>query len=58
MFKKTYSKLIELLDNYEPVQGNNENFSSAQLAEQDAFLDAFVETKVGTTLYDFLASKG
>jgi len=58
MGKKTYSALIDLLDNYERVQGNDENFSSSQLAEQDAFLDAFVETEIGTYLFQFLQSKG
>nr|XP_002124119.3 poly(U)-specific endoribonuclease-like [Ciona intestinalis] len=53
----TYQALIALLDNYQKVEGIDEVSSPQEEAEQDNFLDLFVETAVGARLYDFLQSK-
>ncbi|KAM3621619.1 uncharacterized protein V6R79_013694 [Siganus canaliculatus] len=57
--KPTYAALLNVLDNYERVTGQAENFSSQQLAEQDEFLtETISNTELGRELYYFLYSKG
>ena len=56
--RPTYSLLIELLDNYEMFQGINEAVPQEEENEQDAFLDAFMETNVGATLHEFFYANG
>ncbi|KAG7477448.1 hypothetical protein MATL_G00069750 [Megalops atlanticus] len=57
--KPTYSAFLALLDNYQRMTGVTEDFSPAQLAEQDTFLrETMSNTEIGRELYTFLASKG
>ncbi|XP_048856288.1 uridylate-specific endoribonuclease A [Brienomyrus brachyistius] len=57
--KPTFSALLALLDNYHRQTGQTENFSEAQVAEQDRFLHEVIsKTDVGRELYSFLHSKG
>ena len=55
---KTYSSFIDLLDNYEKTQGINENIESEELDEQNAFLDALMDTAIGARLYEFFLTNG
>uniref|UniRef100_H2ZB64 Uridylate-specific endoribonuclease n=1 Tax=Ciona savignyi TaxID=51511 RepID=H2ZB64_CIOSA len=57
LLKPTYQSLIALLDNYQSVQGINEVTTSEETAEQDAFLDLFLDTSIGKRLFEFLQSK-
>lgn len=54
----SYQAFIDLLDNYENVEGISETTTSQELNEQDIFLDYFVESAVGAKLYEFLSNKG
>ena len=54
----SYAIFIDLLDNYEKTQGINENVEDVEEVEQDAFLDAFMDTPVGIRLYDFFFTNG
>jgi len=54
----TYKAFINLLDNYQNVEGISESTSSSELNEQDTFLNYFMDTQVGQELYDFLSGKG
>ncbi|XP_069050528.1 uridylate-specific endoribonuclease A isoform X2 [Lepisosteus oculatus] len=56
--RPTFSALLALLDNYQRQTGLAENFSAAQLAEQERFLmEAISNTQLGQELYSFLFSK-
>ncbi|KAJ8358905.1 hypothetical protein SKAU_G00154300 [Synaphobranchus kaupii] len=57
--KPTFAAFLALLDNYRRYTGQTENFSSAQLAEQDTFLrEAMSNTAIGRELYAFFLRKG
>jgi len=56
--KDTYKQLMALRDNYNRVQGNDDTFTPEEIAEQDAWIDMFVQTKVGEYLFNFLSAKG
>ena len=49
---------MALRDNYNRVQGNDDTFTPEEIAEQDAWIDMFVQTKVGEYLFNFLSAKG
>lgn len=52
-----YQKLMAIQDNYFRTQGNTEVVTQEELNENDAFLDAFLNTDVGRELFEFLDSK-
>ncbi|XP_076822527.1 uridylate-specific endoribonuclease A-like [Clavelina lepadiformis] len=54
----TYQALINLLDNYEMIQGKDENVDQVETDEIYTFLNAFMSTEIGKQLYTFLSSKG
>uniref|UniRef100_I3KSE6 Uridylate-specific endoribonuclease n=1 Tax=Oreochromis niloticus TaxID=8128 RepID=I3KSE6_ORENI len=57
--KPTYAALLSVLDNYNRMTGQAENFSSQQLAEQDKFVrETMSNTQVGRELFAFLYNKG
>lgn len=57
--RPTYAALLAVLDNYNWMTGQAENFSSQQLAEQDVFLkETMSNTALGRELFAFLHSKG
>ncbi|XP_029948077.1 uridylate-specific endoribonuclease A [Salarias fasciatus] len=57
--KPTYAAFLAVLDNYNRMTGQTENFSSQQLSEQDKFLtETMSNTQVGRELFSFLQSKG
>ncbi|XP_041837372.1 poly(U)-specific endoribonuclease-A [Melanotaenia boesemani] len=57
--RPTYAALLSVLDNYNRMTGQTENFSSQQLAEQDKFLqETMSNTELGRELFTFLYSKG
>ena len=43
--RRTYGLLVALLDNYKARTGEAEHFSQQQLGEQQAFLDAVVQSQ-------------
>jgi hypothetical protein len=57
--RPTFAALVALLDNYQRVTGQDEDFSPQQLAEQEAFVrETMSKTALGRKLYAFLSSKG
>ncbi|XP_076821709.1 uridylate-specific endoribonuclease-like [Clavelina lepadiformis] len=56
--KPTYQALINLLDNYEMIQGKDEYVTRAETDEIYTFLNAFMSTSIGRKLYEFLSEKG
>ncbi|XP_061076291.1 uridylate-specific endoribonuclease A isoform X2 [Conger conger] len=57
--KPTFAAFLALLDNYQRYTGQSEKFSSAQLKEQDTFLQEVISnTEIGRELYTFFHSKG
>lgn len=57
--RPTYAALLALLDNYNRMTGQAEDFSPRQLAEQDTFLkEAMSNTELGRELFAFLYTKG
>uniref|UniRef100_H3DAR4 Uridylate-specific endoribonuclease n=1 Tax=Tetraodon nigroviridis TaxID=99883 RepID=H3DAR4_TETNG len=57
--RPTYAALLALLDNYNRMTGQAEDFSPQQLAEQDTFLKETVSnTELGRELFAFLYTKG
>uniref|UniRef100_A0A3P9BLU2 Uridylate-specific endoribonuclease n=1 Tax=Maylandia zebra TaxID=106582 RepID=A0A3P9BLU2_9CICH len=57
--KPTYAALLSVLDNYNRMTGQAENFSSQQLAEQDKFVrETMSNTQLGRELFAFLYNKG
>uniref|UniRef100_A0A3Q4HL10 Uridylate-specific endoribonuclease n=1 Tax=Neolamprologus brichardi TaxID=32507 RepID=A0A3Q4HL10_NEOBR len=56
--KPTYAALLSVLDNYNRMTGQAENFSSQQLAEQDKFVrETMSNTQLGQELFAFLYNK-
>ena len=55
---KTYKVFIDLLDNYNPMYGVDEDFTPSDLNEQNIFLDTILATKVMTTTFNFLKNHG
>ena len=49
---------MSLRDNYNRVQGNDDTFTDEEIAEQDVWIDMFLQTKVGQYLFNFLSAKG
>lgn len=56
--RPTYKALIDLFDNYEGDTSVKETVTQAELAENDAFLDAVLATKVMQDAHQFLVKKG
>ncbi|XP_017334944.1 uridylate-specific endoribonuclease A [Ictalurus punctatus] len=57
--KPTYAAFIALLDNYEKKTGVSENFSSAEVQEQENFLKQTMKnTELGRELFSFFYTKG
>ncbi|XP_034726447.1 poly(U)-specific endoribonuclease-A [Etheostoma cragini] len=57
--RPTYAALLALLDNYNRMTGQTEDFSPQQLAEQDVFLkETMSNTELGRELFAFLFTKG
>lgn len=57
--RPTYAALLALLDNYNRMTGQTEDFSPQQLAEQDTFLkETMSNTELGRELFAFLYTKG
>ncbi|XP_034389663.1 poly(U)-specific endoribonuclease-A [Cyclopterus lumpus] len=57
--RPTYAALLAVLDNYDRMTGQIEDFSPQQLAEQEAFLkETMSNTELGRELFAFLYTKG
>uniref|UniRef100_A0A8C6UI52 Uridylate-specific endoribonuclease n=1 Tax=Neogobius melanostomus TaxID=47308 RepID=A0A8C6UI52_9GOBI len=57
--KPTYAALLAVLDNYQRLTGQTEDFSGQQLEEQENFVrETMSNTEVGRELFAFLNSKG
>ncbi|KAJ3603125.1 hypothetical protein NHX12_030869 [Muraenolepis orangiensis] len=57
--RPTYAAFLSVLDNYQRMTGQNEDFSPQQLAEQEAFVrKTMSNTELGRELYAFLFTKG
>ncbi|XP_053724592.1 uridylate-specific endoribonuclease A [Synchiropus splendidus] len=57
--RPTYAALRAVLDNYNRMTGQNEDFSSQQLDEQENFVrETMSNTELGKELFMFLHSKG
>ncbi len=57
--RPTYAAFLAVLDNYQRMTGETENFSSQQLAEQETFLrETMSNTELGRELFAFLYTKG
>ncbi|KAG7232008.1 hypothetical protein INR49_031082 [Caranx melampygus] len=57
--RPTYVALLAVLDNYQRMTGQAENFSPEQLAEQEAFVkETMSNTELGRELFAFLYTKG
>ncbi|XP_056461499.1 uridylate-specific endoribonuclease A [Gadus chalcogrammus] len=57
--RPTFAALVALLDNYQRVTGQDEDFSPQQLAEQETFVrETMSKTALGRKLYAFLSSQG
>jgi len=56
--RPTYKALIDLYDNYEGDTSARETITAAELAENDAFLDAVLDTKVMQDTHQFLVNEG
>ncbi|CAL8339200.1 unnamed protein product [Merluccius merluccius] len=57
--RPTYAALLTVLDNYQRMTGQDEDFSPQQLAEQEAFVrETMSSTELGRELYAFLFTKG
>ncbi|XP_059141853.1 uridylate-specific endoribonuclease-like [Physella acuta] len=54
----TYKLLSNLMNNYDPVKGARETATTAELAEDNAFLDAILATKVMEKLLNYLTCRG
>ncbi|KAL4659314.1 poly(U)-specific endoribonuclease-C-like isoform X1 [Arapaima gigas] len=55
---KTFSNLMHLLDNYEASTGVAEKVTPEEIAENNRFLDAILETEVMKRTHKYLVSKG
>lgn len=57
--RPTYAALLALLDNYQRMTGQTEDFNAQQLNEQDTFLrETMSNTELGRELFAFLYTKG
>ncbi|XP_023279387.1 poly(U)-specific endoribonuclease [Seriola lalandi dorsalis] len=57
--RPTYVALLAVLDNYQRMTGQAEDFSPEQLAEQEAFVkETMSNTELGRELFAFLYTKG
>lgn len=57
--RPTYAALLAVLDNYNRMTGQTEDFTSQQLAEQETFLkETMSNTELGRELFAFLYTKG
>ncbi|KAM6979697.1 uridylate-specific endoribonuclease A [Aplochiton taeniatus] len=57
--KPTYSAFLAVLNNYQRVTGQAEDFTAQQLAEQGTFLrETMANTELGRELFAFLYTKG
>ncbi|XP_023802450.1 poly(U)-specific endoribonuclease-C-like, partial [Cyanistes caeruleus] len=56
--RPTFSRLLALLDNYEPRTGRDETETAEEQREQQEFLDAALDTPVLALLERFVLSKG
>ncbi|XP_071351019.1 uridylate-specific endoribonuclease A [Trachinotus anak] len=57
--RPTYAAFLAVLDNYQRMTGQNEDFSPEQLAEQEAFVkETMSNTELGRELFAFLYTKG
>ncbi|KAL7408128.1 hypothetical protein ABVT39_018665 [Epinephelus coioides] len=57
--RPTYAALLAVLDNYNRMTGQTEDFSPQQLAEQETFLkETMSNTELGRELFAFLFTKG
>ncbi|NWY48030.1 ENDUC protein, partial [Sylvia atricapilla] len=56
--RPTFSRLLALLDNYEPLTGRDELETAEEQREQEEFLDAALDTPVLQLLERFVLSKG
>ncbi|NXB17988.1 ENDUC protein, partial [Rhagologus leucostigma] len=56
--RPTFSRLLALLDNYEPRTGQDETETAEEQQEQREFLDAALDTPVLALLERFVLSKG
>ncbi|RMB90589.1 hypothetical protein DUI87_33051 [Hirundo rustica rustica] len=56
--RPTFSRLLALLDNYEPLTGRDEEETPEEQREQRRFLDAALDTPVLQLLQRFVLSKG
>lgn len=54
---KSYEAFIALLDNYEMSTGITEDVTPEEMAENNRFLDAIVDTKVMRVAHEYLVSK-
>lgn len=57
--RPTYAALLAVLDNYNRMTGQNEDFTPQQLVEQETFLkETMSNTELGRELFAFLYTKG
>lgn len=57
--RPTYAALLAVLDNYNRMTGQTEDFSPQQLAEQETFVkETMSNTELGRELFAFLYTKG
>ena len=56
--RQSYRALIDLLDNYDMFQGRDEVTTSTETDEQNAFLNYFMSSNIGSKLYSFFSEKG
>lgn len=56
--RPSYKALVDLLDNYEKMQGINEDVYPEETFEQDLFLDLLMQSAIGQRLYEFFYDNG
>ncbi|XP_076013021.1 uridylate-specific endoribonuclease A [Genypterus blacodes] len=57
--KPTYAALVAVLEQYQRMTGQNEDFTPQELAEQDIFVrETMSNTELGRELFSFLLTKG
>ncbi|KAE8626707.1 hypothetical protein XENTR_v10006719 [Xenopus tropicalis] len=56
--RPTFAKLVALLDNYVQITGTAESVPTAEVQEQNAFIDEIFKTSIITKLSNFFISKG
>lgn len=57
--RPTYAAFLAVLDNYQRMTGQTEDFSPQQLAEQETFVkETMSNTELGRELFAFLYTKG